>query len=132
MPITSSAITDKSALATLGDSKESHSFIGRRPISLRPYQQEAREAVHREWQTRRSTLLVIPTGGGKTIIFSAIIEDCVRKGQRVLVLAHRSELLDQAADKLHKSTGLQCAVEKAEQSCVGSWFRVVVGSVQTL
>lgn len=132
MPITSSAITDKSALATLGDSKESHSLIGRRPISLRPYQQEAREAVHKEWETRRSTLLVIPTGGGKTIIFSAIIEDCVRKGQRVLVLAHRSELLDQAADKLHKSTGLQCAVEKAEQSCIGSWFRVVVGSVQTL
>ena len=132
MPITSSAITDKSALATLGDSKESHSLIGRRPISLRPYQQEAREAVHKEWETRRSTLLVIPTGGGKTIIFSAIIEDCVRKGQRVLVLAHRSELLDQAADKLHKSTGLQCAVEKAKQTCIGSWFRVVVGSVQTL
>lgn len=102
------------------------------PISLRPYQQEAREAVHREWETRRSTLLVIPTGGGKTIIFSAIIEDCVRKGQRVLVLAHRSELLDQAADKLHKATGLNCAVEKAEQSCIGSFFRVVVGSVQTL
>lgn len=101
-------------------------------IQLRPYQQEAREAVHKEWETRRSTLLVIPTGGGKTIIFSAIIEDCVRKGQRVLVLAHRSELLDQAADKLHKTTGLQCAVEKAEQSCIGSWFRVVVGSVQTL
>lgn len=101
-------------------------------ITLRPYQQEAREAVHKEWETRRSTLLVIPTGGGKTIIFSAIIEDCVRKGQRVLVLAHRSELLDQAADKLHKSTGLQCAAEKAEQSCIGSFYRVVVGSVQTL
>lgn len=101
-------------------------------MALRPYQQEAREAVHREWENRRSTLLVIPTGGGKTIIFSAIIEDCVRKGQRVLVLAHRGELLDQAADKLHRSTGLQCAVEKAEQSCLGSWFRVVVGSVQTL
>lgn len=101
-------------------------------IQLRPYQQEAREAVHREWESRRATLLVIPTGGGKTIIFSAIIEDCVRKGQRVLVLAHRGELLDQAADKLQKSTGLQCAVEKAEQSCLGSWFQVVVGSVQTL
>lgn len=101
-------------------------------MALRPYQQEAREAVHREWENRRATLLVIPTGGGKTIIFSAIIEDCVRKGQRVLVLAHRGELLDQAADKLQKSTGLACAVEKAEQSCIGSWLRVVVGSVQTL
>ena len=48
-------------------------------IQLRPYQQEACEAVHKEWETRRSTLLVIPTGGGKTIIFSAIIEDVARK-----------------------------------------------------
>ncbi|MCG7406817.1 hypothetical protein MH117_05250 [Paenibacillus sp. ACRRX] len=50
----------------------------------------------------------------------------------MLVLAHRGELLDQAADKLEKSTGLKCAGEKAEQTSVGSWFRVVVGSVQTL
>jgi superfamily II DNA or RNA helicase len=56
----------------------------------------------------------------------------VKKGERVLVLAHRGELLDQAADKLEKSTGLKCATEKAEQTSVGSWFRVVVGSVQTL
>ena len=100
--------------------------------TLRPYQQEAVDAVFREWETRRSTLIVIPTGGGKTIIFSGVIERCVREGKRVLVLAHRGELLEQAADKLKKSTGLACAVEKAEQSCLGSFFRVVVGSVQTL
>lgn len=69
---------------------------------------------------------------GKTIVFSKLIEDCVREGERVLVLAHRGVLLDQAADKLAKSTGLMCAVEKAEESCLGSWFRVVVGSVQSL
>lgn len=69
---------------------------------------------------------------GKTIVFSKVIEECVRRGQRVLVLAHRGELLDQAADKLAKSTGLKCAREKAEDSCLNSWFRVVVGSVQTL
>lgn len=56
----------------------------------------------------------------------------MRRGDRVLILAHRGELLDQAADKIQKSTGLGCAVEKAEQSCQGSWFRIVVGSVQTL
>ena len=50
----------------------------------------------------------------------------------MLILAHRGELLDQAADKLKKTTGLISAVEKAEQSCIGSWYRVVVGSVQTL
>ena len=46
--------------------------------------------------------------------------------------AHRGELLDQAADKLSKSTGLKCATEKAEETCLGSWFRVVAGSVQSL
>ena len=56
----------------------------------------------------------------------------MRKGERVLMLAHRGELLDQAADKLKKSTGLMCATEKAEESCLDSWFRVVVGSVQTM
>lgn len=69
---------------------------------------------------------------GKTIVFAKIAEDCVRNGQRVLVLAHRGELLDQAADKLSKAVGLGCAVEKADQSCMGSWYRVVLGSVQTL
>lgn len=102
-------------------------------ISLRPYQQEAMDAVFREWDRGiRKTLLVLVTGGGKTIVFSKIIEKCVTEGKRVLVLAHRGELLDQAADKLHKATGLKCAVEKAEQSAQGSWYRVVVGSVQTL
>lgn len=56
----------------------------------------------------------------------------MRQGDGVLILAHRGELLDQAADKLHTATGLSCATEKAEQSCLGSWLRVAVGSVQTL
>lgn len=56
----------------------------------------------------------------------------MRKGQRVLILAHRGELLEQASDKIMKTTGLGCATEKAEESCIGSWYRVVVGSVQTL
>ena len=40
---------------------------------------------------------------GKTIVFAAITEECVRKGERVLILAHRGELLEQAADKIKKS-----------------------------
>lgn len=102
-------------------------------FELRPYQQEAKAAVQEQWKSGvKRTLIVLVTGGGKTIVFSKIIEDCVRNGERVLVLAHRGELLDQAADKLKNATGLLCAVEKAEESCVGSWFRVVVGSVQTM
>ncbi|MDN3100671.1 DEAD/DEAH box helicase [Enterococcus faecalis] len=102
-------------------------------MKLRPYQEEARSAVQNEWQNnKKKTLLVLPTGCGKTIVFSKIIEDRVRAGERVLVLAHRGELLDQASDKLEKSTGLKTATEKAEQTSLGSFLRVVVGSVQTM
>lgn len=69
---------------------------------------------------------------GKTIVFAKVTEDCVRDGERVLILAHRGELLEQAADKLSKSTGLGCATEKAEETCLGSWYRIAVGSVQSL
>ncbi|EOT36230.1 hypothetical protein OMS_00077 [Enterococcus durans ATCC 6056] len=64
-------------------------------MQLRPYQQEARSAIQKEWTDgKKKTLLVLPTGCGKTIVFSKVIEDRVRKGERVLVLAHRGELLD--------------------------------------
>lgn len=101
-------------------------------MELRPYQEEARQKIFQEWTGVNRTLLVLPTGCGKTIVFAKVTEDCVRQGKRVLILAHRGELLYQAADKLMKATGLGCAVEKAEESCLGSWFRVTVGSVQTM
>ena len=102
-------------------------------MELRKYQEEARESIQKEWaEGRKKTLLVLPTGCGKTIVFSKVIEDRVRMGERVLVLAHRSELLDQASDKLLQATGLQTSLEKAGSTSLGSWNRVVVGSVQTL
>lgn len=102
-------------------------------MELRPYQQEARAAVEQDWSDGfHKTLLVLPTGCGKTIVFCKIVEDMVRQGGRCLILAHRGELLEQAADKLLTATGLRCAVEKAEESCLDSWYRVTVGSVQTL
>lgn len=103
------------------------------PMQLRPYQQEAKSAVFQQWEDGNSkTLLVLPTGCGKTIVFAKIAEDCVKSGERVLILAHRGELLEQAADKIQKACGLGCSVEKAEQSCIGSWYRITVGSVQSL
>ncbi len=102
-------------------------------MELRPYQIEARDKVEQEWRDGKyKTLLVLPTGTGKTIVFASVTQDCVAAGARVLILAHRGELLDQASDKIFKTTGLRCAVEKAELSCLDSWYRVVVGSVQTL
>ena len=102
-------------------------------MELRPYQQQAKDRIFEEWRAGNSkTLLVLPTGCGKTIVFAKVSEDCVRMGGRVLILAHRGELLEQAADKILKTTGLVCAVEKAESSCLGQWYRIVVGSVQSL
>ena len=103
------------------------------PIALRPYQNEAKAAVLEQWeQGVQRTLLVLPTGCGKTIVFAKISEDCVKRGERVLILAHRGELLEQAADKIHKACNLNCAVEKAEETSLGSFYRITVGSVQTL
>lgn len=102
-------------------------------MELRPYQAEAKTSVFEQWDKGfKRTLVVLPTGTGKTVVFAKIAEECVREGSRVLILAHRGELLEQAADKILKATGLMCATEKAEQSCLGSWYRITVGSVQTL
>ncbi|MDD3393926.1 MAG: DEAD/DEAH box helicase [Anaerotignum sp.] len=102
-------------------------------MELRPYQQEAKNSIFSEWDNGvQKTLLVLPTGCGKTIVFAKVAEECVRNGDRVLIMAHRGELLNQAADKIAKATGLGCATEKAEETCLGSWFRIAVGSVQSL
>ncbi len=102
-------------------------------IQLRPYQSEAVAAIRREWDNgKQRTLLVIPTAGGKTIIMSKVAEEVVQNGGRVLIMAHRGELLTQAADKLRSVTGMESALEKAESTSLDSMFPVTVGSVQTL
>lgn len=100
-------------------------------MELRPYQQEAKAAVIDSWKEYQRSLLVLPTGTGKTIVFSKIAEERASAG-KVLILAHREELLQQAADKIWKSCQMHCALEKAESSCLDSWWPVTVGSVQTL
>lgn len=110
------------------DSKSSQSTM-----ALRPYQLNAVKAVHKEWDSgNKNTLVVMPTGTGKTIVFSQIVKDQVAKGEKVLILAHREELLKQAADKLKASSGMESALEKAANTSIGSGLDVVVGSVQTL
>lgn len=69
---------------------------------------------------------------GKTIVFSKVIEDSTNDGSRALILAHRGELLTQAADKIKKVTGLECALEKAESKSYKSKNLITLGSVQTL
>ncbi len=102
-------------------------------MQLRPYQADAVGAVCAEWAVgRRKTLLVLPTGCGKTVVFSEIVGRRVRLGGRALILAHREELLTQAADKLYRVSGIHAAMEKADMTCIGDPSPVCVGSVQTL
>ena len=102
-------------------------------MSLRPYQAEARDAIIREWSAgNQKTLLVLPTGTGKTIVFASVVQNQVKRGGRALIMAHRGELLDQAADKLKDACGLDSVLEKAESSSLGSDVPVTIGSVQSL
>lgn len=104
-------------------------------MRLRPYQQAAVNAVFNEWYQEKHdrTLAILPTGCGKTILFSEITKREVREKQhKVLILAHREELLLQAQDKLFRTTGLYAELEKGKSSTVDSETPVVIGSIQTL
>ncbi len=101
---------------------------------LRPYQNEAAEAVVREWESVASTLVVLPTGTGKTILFASLIGRYAPA--RAIVLAHREELIYQAKDKIQRVTGLNVEVEMADQRAHehGGLFAkpdVIVSTIQT-
>ena len=99
---------------------------------LRPYQSAACDAIFKEWQDNDSTLVVMPTGGGKTILFADVIRRVFPR--RALVIAHREELIFQARDKIQRVTGLQADVEMGEYRADGGLFdaaRVVVSTIQT-
>lgn len=68
-------------------------------FQLRDYQLSIREQCLNALGRSR-VLLQLPTGGGKTVVFASVAEDFTVHGERVLVLAHRKELIDQAAAKL--------------------------------
>ncbi len=71
----------------------------------------------REWENGcNKTLLVLPTGCGKTIVFAKITEECVRKRSASAdTCTQRRAFLEQAADKIMKTTGLGCVTEKSRR-----------------
>ena len=99
---------------------------------LRPYQSAASDAIFSEWLEHDSTLVVMPTGGGKTVLFADVIRRVFPR--RAMVLAHREELIFQARDKIQRVTGLRAEVEMGDYRVEGDLFhpaRVVVSTIQT-
>lgn len=99
---------------------------------LRDYQKNGSDAVFEQWKDSTSTLVVMPTGTGKTILFADIIRRV--HPQRSIVVAHREELIWQARDKIMRTTGLNCEIEMAHLAVQPNMFNdanVVVTTVQT-
>jgi superfamily II DNA or RNA helicase len=104
-------------------------------MKLRPYQREAVEGVFSTWRDSDSALIVLPTGCGKTVVFAEIARRAVAEwGKRVMILAHREELMFQAREKIKAVTGLEAHIEMGEYRAETGLFGaspVVVSTVQT-
>lgn len=102
-------------------------------MKLRPYQKEAYDATLAKFEKTDTALCVMATGLGKTIYFAHIV-DHFRKTGRIMVLAHREELIFQAQDKMKKITGVEADVEMGDLWSGGSFFfptDIVVSTIQT-
>lgn len=99
--------------------------------TLRPYQEEATEAVEAAIEAGEKPLLVMATGTGKTVVFAEVVRRGLLRRWRSLVLAHREELIDQAIDKIGRQSGYAPAKEMAQYHAGHNDF-VVCGSVQTM
>ncbi len=100
--------------------------------ALRPYQEAAIDAVKQALAGGQRRILVsLPTGTGKTVVFSCLIDEMARAGRRCLVMVHRDELVTQTIEKLAiVAPDLRPGVVKAERD--DHHAAVVVASVQTL
>jgi superfamily II DNA or RNA helicase len=102
-------------------------------FNLRPYQREAISAIRDAFQNRdiRRPLIVLPTGSGKTVVFSHLARLRAAAG-RVLIIAHREELLTQAAEKImHIAPDLTIGIVKAERDD-HQYADVILASIQTI
>ena len=100
-------------------------------MQLRSYQIKAIESLRYSFNTKgkKSPLLVMPTGAGKTVVFAAISKAISQNEKNVLILVHRRELIDQASKKL-KNIGVNHGVIAAKYE--SSQNNIQIASVQTL
>src|SRR6516165_5440843 len=99
-------------------------------VDLRPYQDEIVAEFERHVErSNRSILLVAPTGSGKTVIASAIVAGMPR---RVLVVAHRREIVNQTSDKLTALGVYHGIIQAGDEKKLRPMATVQVASIQTL
>jgi len=99
-------------------------------MNLRPYQADAVTELRQAYASgARAPLFVLPTGGGKTFTFVFVGQSAVERGNRVLILVHRQELLMQASRSL-TAMGVKHGLIAAGHVTTGD--PVQVASVQTL
>lgn len=98
---------------------------------LRTYQHEAKTSVFQALALHHSTLVEMATGLGKTVLFGHIAHEWPG---RVLVVAHRDELIRQAAEKIQTITGDQVAIEMGRERAQDALYgtKITVASIQTL
>ena len=105
------------------------------PLTLRPYQAEAVQAVYAHLRSRDDNpLVVIPTAGGKTAVMATICRDAVAKwGGRVLILAHVKELLEQTAGTLQRvAPDLDIGVYSAGLGSRDTRHPIIVAGIQSV
>jgi len=102
------------------------------PLALRPYQRQAADAVISAYRRGvRRMLVQLATGLGKTVLFAHLAHTVVSNGRRVLIIAHRDELLTQARDKLLTvDPSADVGIVRAELDETDA--RIVVASIQTI
>jgi len=101
-------------------------------LDLRPYQREALQSIYKAYKDRKRRVIVsLPTGTGKTVVFAHFPRFFNMK-KRLLVLAHREELLLQARDKFLKiDPELKIGIEQSTSRAPAD-SKVVIASVPTL
>ena len=100
-------------------------------FTLRAYQTEAVNALRSAYRERcRAPLYSLPTGGGKTMVFSHVTSSAIAQGKRVLILVHRAELLRQASASLTRWGVPHGTIVAGERGLTG--HHVQVASVQTV
>lgn len=114
---------------------DSTSFIQDNTV-LRPHQIEAKAKIFDAWSKYDSVMLQMPTGTGKTYLFTSLINDIINtykmahKDIKILIVAHRTELLDQISATLNKFGIAHGFIQGAREQYL--WKRVQVGSIMSL